>query len=189
MILHRTELSDVIIIDPLVHNDERGYFVETFRKDKLDDFLGFSVNFCQDNESKSDFGVFRGFHYQLPPFSQSKLVRVILGRILDVAIDVRRGSPTFGNYVTVELNGENKRQLFIPRGFAHGYVVLSDEAIFSYKVDNYYSPECERGIAYNDPLIQIDWNIEQSKIKLSQKDVCLPLLSNAEVFKYEDKLY
>jgi dTDP-4-dehydrorhamnose 3,5-epimerase len=185
----RTEIPDVVIIEPVVHGDERGYFTETYRKDKLEDFLGFSVNFCQDNESKSRYGVLRGLHYQLPPFAQTKLVRVITGSVLDVAVDIRKGSPTFGQYVAVELTEENKRQLFVPRGFAHGFVVLSEEATFAYKVDNFYSPECDRGIAFDDPSIGVDWQIGKEKLQLSAKDTRQPLLQDAELFDFSEKLY
>jgi len=189
MTFTRTDISDVIIIDPKVHGDERGYFVETFRADKLEAFLGFSVPFCQDNESKSSYGVLRGLHYQLPPYAQTKLVRVIEGEVLDVAVDIRAGSPTFGQHVAVRLSGENKRQLFIPRGFAHGFVVLSDTCTFAYKVDNYYSPECDRGIAFNDPALNIDWIVEHSVLQLSAKDTKQPLLANADLFEYGVNLY
>ncbi len=185
----RTKIEDVIIIEPKVHGDERGYFVETYRKDKLEDFLGFGVNFCQDNESKSKRGVLRGLHYQLPPFAQTKLVRVITGSVLDVAVDIRKGSPTFGQHVAVELNETNKRQLFVPRGFAHGFVVLSEEATFAYKVDNYYAPTHDRGIAFDDPAIGIDWKIEKERLQLSQKDKEQPLLKDAELFDFSEKLY
>ena len=185
----RTKIEDVIIIDPVVHGDERGYFVETFRQDKLEAFLGFKVDFCQDNESKSGKGVLRGLHYQLPPAAQTKLVRVIKGRVLDVAVDIRKGSPTFGEYVAVELSEENKRQLFVPRGFAHGFVVLEEDTIFAYKVDNYYSPENDRGIAFDDPSIGIDWVLEKSSLKLSEKDKKQPLLEAADLFTYGEKLY
>ena len=151
----RTEIEDVVVVEPKVWGDERGYFVETFRKDLFEDFLGFEVGFCQDNESKSKRAVLRGLHYQLPPFAQSKLVRVIEGSVLDVAVDIRKGSPTFGKYVAVELSGENKRQLFVPRGFAHAFVVTSETAIFAYKVDNYYAPEYDRGIRFDDPDISL----------------------------------
>lgn len=170
----RTDIPDVVICEPVVFGDERGYFVETFRKDKLEEFLGFKVNFCQDNESKSSYGVLRGLHYQLAPFAQTKLVRVIKGKVLDVAVDIREGSPTFGKYIAVELTEDNKKQLFIPRGFAHGFVVLSDEAIFAYKVDSYYSPECDRGIAFDDKDIGINWQVEHSKLQLSSKDIKQP---------------
>jgi len=186
----KTELDNVVIIEPKVFGDERGYFMETFRQDKFEEFIGFSVNFCQDNESKSSYGVLRGLHYQLPPYAQSKLVRVIKGKVLDVAVDIRKGSPTFGKYVSVELSEENKRQLFIPRGFAHGFVVISDEAIFAYKVDNYYSPESDRGIAYNDPVIGIDWQIDTQAIILSNKDKSQPLLNDtSDLFEYGVNYY
>jgi len=185
----RTKIKDVVIIDPVVHGDERGYFVETFRQDKLEDFLGFKVDFCQDNESKSSKGVFRGLHYQLSPAAQTKLVRVIKGRVLDVAVDIRKGSPTFGEYVAVELSEENKRQLFVPRGFAHGFVVLEDDTVFAYKVDNYYSPENDRGIAFDDPQIGIEWPFERSMMKLSDKDTKQPLLKEADLFDYSEKFY
>lgn len=185
----RTEIPDVIICEPVVHGDERGYFVETFRQDKLEEFLGFKVNFCQDNESKSSKGVLRGLHYQLAPAAQTKLVRVIQGRVLDVAVDIRKGSPTFGQHVAVELSAENKRQLFVPRGFAHGFVVLEDNTVFAYKVDNYYSPENDRGIAFNDVAIGIDWKIETGLLKLSEKDTKQPLLEAADLFDAKVNYY
>jgi dTDP-4-dehydrorhamnose 3,5-epimerase len=164
-------IPDVLLIEPIVHGDERGYFVETFRQDMLDQKLGYKVNFIQDNESKSiSRGVLRGLHYQLPPFTQRKLVRVIKGNVLDVAVDIRRNSPTFGMHVTVELSEQNKRQLFLPRGFAHGFAVLSEGAIFSYKVDKYFSAEHSEGIAYNDKDIAIDWRLSERDIKLSIQD-------------------
>jgi len=189
MTFTRTAIEDVVIIEPKVHGDERGYFVETFREDKLSEFLGYTINFCQDNESKSSKGVLRGLHYQLPPFSQTKLVRVIQGRVLDVAVDIRKGSPTFGYHVSVELSAENKKQLLVPRGFAHGFVVLEDDTVFAYKVDNYYSPECDRGIAFDDKAIGIDWTLETSELKLSDKDTKQPLLADAEVFEYGINYY
>jgi len=185
----RTKIEDVVIIEPRVHGDDRGYFVETFRQDKLESFLGFKVNFCQDNESKSSRGVIRGLHYQLSPASQTKLVRVIQGRVLDVAVDIRKGSPTFGKHVAVELSAENKRQLFVPRGFAHGFVVLEDETVFAYKVDNYYSPENDRGVLFNDSAIGIDWGMDASELKLSEKDTKQPLLKDADLFDYGENLY
>ena len=178
----KTEIPDVMIIKPKIFGDDRGYFVETFRQDLLEKAVGYKVNFCQDNESKSSYGVLRGLHYQLPPFAQSKLVRVIVGRVFDVTVDIRRSSPTFGRYVGVELSDENKKQLFIPRGFAHGFVVLSKEAVFAYKVDNYYAPEYDRGIAFDDPEINISWPIKKDEIKLSDKDKNQPFLSDAEIF-------
>jgi dTDP-4-dehydrorhamnose 3,5-epimerase len=165
-----THINDVLIIEPQVFGDERGYFFESFKESELTNYLGYKINFCQDNESKSSFGVLRGLHYQLPPFAQTKLVRVIQGKVLDVAVDIRKDSPTFGQHVAVELTDENKKQLFIPRGFAHGFVVLSETAIFSYKVDNYYHPESDRGIAYNDPHLNINWRLNPKDLQLSEKD-------------------
>jgi len=185
----RTEIEDVVIIDPLIHGDERGYFVETFRQDKLEAFLGFQLAFCQDNESKSSQGVLRGLHYQIGDSAQSKLVRAINGSVLDVAVDIRKGSPTFGKYVAVELSETNKRQLFIPRGFAHAFLVLEDDTVFVYKTDNYYSPESDRGIAYNDPTIAVDWQIDSSLLKLSEKDRKQPPLENADLFNYGENFY
>lgn len=169
-------IPDVKLIQPKVHGDERGYFVETFRQDLLEQALGYQVRFCQDNESRSSKGVLRGLHFQLPPFAQAKLVRVVLGEVLDVAVDVRKDSPTFGQHVSAVLNDENKHQLFIPHGFAHGFVVLSDTAVFSYKVDNYYSSEHDRGLAYSDPVLGIDWILPVSELQLSAKDQNQPTL-------------
>ena len=185
----RTEIPDVVIVEPVVHGDERGYFVETFRKDKLEEFLGFKVDFCQDNESKSSKGVLRGLHYQLAPAAQTKLVRVIQGKVLDVAVDIRKGSPTFGKHVAVELTVENKKQLFVPRGFAHGFIVLEDNTIFAYKVDNYYSPENDRGVAFNDPAVGINWQIDTNLLKLSEKDTKQPLLKDADLFDHKVNYY
>ncbi len=181
----RTKISDVIIIEPKVHGDERGYFVETFRTDKLEAFLGYKINFCQDNESKSSKGVLRGLHYQLHPAAQTKLVRVIQGRVLDVAVDIRKNSPTFGQHVAVELSSENKKQLLVPRGFAHGFVVLEDDTIFAYKVDNYYSPQNDRGIAFNDPSLNINWILNHDELNLSAKDTKQPLLKDTnDLFEF-----
>ena len=180
MTFTRTEIPDVVVIEPTVHGDSRGYFVETFRQDKLEEFLGYKINFCQDNESKSSKGVLRGLHYQLPPHAQTKLVRVIQGRVLDVAVDIRKNSPTFGQYVAVELNSDNKKQLLVPRGFAHGFVVLEDDTIFAYKVDNYYSPECDRGIAFDDESLNIDWILKKEELKLSEKDTKQPKLNETK---------
>ncbi|BBP44311.1 dTDP-4-dehydrorhamnose 3,5-epimerase [Thiosulfativibrio zosterae] len=171
-------IPDVILIQPKVHGDHRGYFVETFRQDKFEAALGYQVNFCQDNESKSTKGVLRGLHFQLPPFAQSKLVRVIEGEVLDVAVDIRQNSPTFGQHVAVLLNDSNKHQLFIPRGFAHGFLVLSESATFAYKVDNYYSPECDRGLAFDDPELKIDWQLPKALLQLSEKDQKQPGLGD-----------
>lgn len=186
----RTKIEDVIIIEPQVHGDERGYFVETFREDKLEEFLGYKINFCQDNESKSSKGVLRGLHYQLAPFAQTKLVRVINGKVLDVAVDIRKGSPTFGQHIAVELSAENKRQLLVPRGFAHAFVVLEDETTFAYKVDSYYSPECDRGIAFDDDALGIDWILNPKELKLSAKDKVQPKLHETDdLFEYGINYY
>ena len=186
----RTSIPDVVIIEPQIHGDERGYFVETFRQDLLEEFLCYKINFCQDNESKSSKGVLRGLHYQLAPAAQTKLVRVIQGKVLDVAVDIRKGSPTFGKYVSVELTSENKKQLLVPRGFAHGFVVLEDDTIFAYKVDNYYSPENDRGIAFDDIDLDIDWIVKTDKLNLSPKDKMQPVLSKAnDVFEYGVNYY
>lgn len=186
----RTNIPDVVIVEPQVHGDSRGYFMETFRADKLEEFIGYKLDFIQDNESKSNKGVLRGLHYQLHPSSQTKLVRVIKGRVLDVAVDIRKNSPTFGKHVCVELNESNKRQLLVPRGFAHGYVVLEDDTIFVYKVDNYYSPKDDRGIAFNDPSLGIDWILKHDELNLSAKDTKQPLLKDTlELFNYEIDYY
>jgi dTDP-4-dehydrorhamnose 3,5-epimerase len=171
-------IADVILIEPSVHGDGRGYFIETFRQDLLDKAIGHTVDFIQDNESKSAKGVLRGLHYQLPPYSQNKLVRVIKGNVLDIAVDVRASSPTFGQHVAVELTEDNKYQLFIPKGFAHGFVVLSDTAIFAYKVDNYYKPNYDRGIAFNDEQLAINWRLPTDDLQLSDKDKNYPNLSD-----------
>ena len=177
-------ITDVILIEPTVHGDDRGYFVEAFRQDLFDQAVGYKVNFIQDNESKSTKGVLRGLHYQLPPYAQAKLVRVIEGSVLDVTVDIREYSPTFGQHVTVELTGKNKHQLFVPHGFAHGFVVLSDSATFAYKVDNYYVPELERGIAFNDSKLNIDWKLAVDELHLSDRDKTHPDLSDVlELFE------
>ncbi len=173
----RQSIPDVVLIEPKVHGDARGYFCETWRQDRLDEFLGHELRFCQDNESRSTRGVLRGLHFQLTPHAQTKLVRVLEGEVLDVAVDIRAGSPTFGQHVTMRLSGDNKKQLLIPRGFAHGFVVLSETALFAYKVDNYYSPECDRGIAFDDPALGIDWLLPREQLQLSAKDQQQPLLS------------
>ena len=172
-------IPDVLLIELIVHRDERGYVVETFRQDMLDQILGYKVNFIQDNESKSiSRGILRGLHYQSPPYTQSKLVRVIKGKVLDVAVDIRINSPAFGKHVSVELSEDDNKQLFLPRGFAHGFSVLSDGAIFSYKVDEYFSAEHTEGIAYNDKDIAIDWGLSETDIKLSIQDQNNPNLVN-----------
>lgn len=190
MTFTRTVIPDVVIIEPKVHGDSRGYFVETFVSNKLEEFLGYKINFCQDNESKSSKGVLRGLHYQLPPHAQTKLVRVISGRVLDVAVDIRKNSPTFGKYVAVELSSENKKQLLVPRGFAHGFVVLEDDTVFAYKVDNYYSPECDRGIAFDDKNLNIDWILNHNKLNLSPKDTKQPKLNETnDLFEFGVNYY
>jgi dTDP-4-dehydrorhamnose 3,5-epimerase len=176
-----TSIPDVVIIEPKLWNDPRGYFFESYRHDLFQQNMG-KIDWVQDNESYSTFGTLRGLHYQLAPHAQSKLVRVIQGKVLDVAVDIRKNSPTFGQHVAVELSADNKRQLFIPRGFAHGFVVLSEIAIFQYKVDNYYNKDCDRGIAFDDPSIAIDWQIDRAEVQLSDKDSKQPLLQHAEVF-------
>ena len=173
-------IKDVMLIELTVHGDNRGYFIETFRQDFLEEAIGYSVNFIQDNESKSTKGVLRGLHYQLPPYTQAKLVRVIEGSVLDVAVDIRKSSPTFGQYVSVVLTAQNKHQLFVPHGFAHGFVVLSDSATLAYKVDNYYAPEHDQGIAFDDDQLKIDWQLSIEKLQLSDKDRALPSLANAK---------
>jgi dTDP-4-dehydrorhamnose 3,5-epimerase len=186
-------IEDVILIEPTIHGDDRGYFVETFRQDLLEEVIGYKVNFVQDNESKSLKGVLRGLHYQLPPYTQAKLVRVIKGSVLDVAVDIRKSSPTFGQHVSVELTAQNKHQLFVPHGFAHGFIVLSDSATFAYKVDNYYSPECDRGLAFDDPQLNIDWHLPKAQLKLSEKDQKQPGLVDIDdecsMFNVELRLY
>jgi dTDP-4-dehydrorhamnose 3,5-epimerase len=185
-----TAIPDVIIIEPKIHGDNRGYFVETYRQDKLEEFVGYKIPFCQDNESKSSKGVLRGLHYQLPPFAQTKLVRVIQGSVLDIAVDIREGSPTFGQHVSVMLSAKNKKQLLIPRGFAHGFVVLEDDTIFAYKVDNYYSPENDRGIAYDDRDLNIDWQLPKESLNLSPKDTKQPSFKgNGSLFEYGVNYY
>lgn len=175
-----TEIPGVWIIEPKVFKDARGYFMEAFKQAEFEQNIG-EINFIQDNESCSSKGVLRGLHYQLAPYSQSKLVRVITGRVLDVAVDLRAGSPTFGKYVSVELSADNKRQFFIPQGFAHGFHVLSEEAVFTYKVDNPYTPSHERGLRFDDPAIGVDWGIaDMDAVNLSEKDKKAPLLSEAE---------
>ena len=177
-----TKIKGVFIIEPKVFQDARGYFMEAWKQAEFDEHVGRTV-FIQDNESKSSFGVLRGLHYQKGDASQAKLVRVIKGKVLDVAVDIRKSSPTFGQHVMVELSEENKRQFFIPRGFAHGFLVLSDEAIFTYKVDNPYAPQCDAGIRWNDPDLGIEWPIDPAKVLTSETDLKQPLLKDAEVFE------
>ena len=176
-----TNIKGVFIIEPKVFSDARGYFMEAWKKAEFEAHVG-PVEFVQDNESKSSYGVLRGLHYQKGDCSQAKLVRVIKGKVIDVAVDIRKSSPTFGKYVMVELSEENKRQFFIPRGFAHGFLVLSTEAIFTYKVDNPYAPQADAGIRFDDPEIGIEWPIDAKDMLLSEKDTKHPSLRDAEVF-------
>lgn len=173
----KTNIEGVIIVEPRIFKDGRGYFFESFSQREFEEKVC-KTTFVQDNESKSSYGVVRGLHFQKPPFAQSKLVRVIKGAVLDVAVDIRKDSPTFGQYVSVELTGENHRQFFIPRGFAHGFSVLSEEVIFQYKCDNFYSPQSEGAIAWNDPDLNIDWRIPAEKVVLSEKDSKHPRLKD-----------
>lgn len=185
----KTILDGVVIIEPRIFVDDRGYFFESFSE--RDFFANVrEIHFVQDNESKSSYGVLRGLHFQKPPFAQSKLVRVIKGSVLDVAVDIRVGSPTFGQHVAVELTADNHRQFFITRGFAHGFCVLSDEVIFQYKCDNFYAPQSEGAIAWNDPDLNIDWRIPAEKVILSDKDKKHPALKDADwLFNFNEELY
>lgn len=180
MNLIKTRIRDLFILEPKVFVDDRGYFLESYNKKTLDDLIGKDYTFVQDNESKSSYGVIRGLHYQAP-YSQAKLVRVLEGSVYDVAVDLRKDSPTFGKWEGVELSGENKKQFLIPKGFAHGFSVLSETAVFAYKCDEYYNPEAEAGIIYNDPALNIDWKIPENDVKLSEKDKLLPELKNAKM--------
>ena len=178
----KTSIDGVYVIEPRIFTDARGYFFEAWKQAEFEEHIG-KVNFVQDNESKSSRGVLRGLHYQKGDYSQAKLVRVIKGCVLDVTVDIRKSSPTFGQHVMVELSGENKRQFFIPRGFAHGFLVLSDEAIFTYKVDNVYAPQADAGIRWNDPALGINWPIDPKEVLTSEKDLKQPLLKDAECFE------
>lgn len=186
MKIRKTDIEGVLILEPEVYGDARGYFFESFSRRDFEAAAG-AVDFLQDNESRSRYGVVRGLHFQRGADAQAKLVRVVEGRVLDVVVDIRRGSPTFGRHVAAELSGENKLQLFIPRGFAHGFAVLSEEALFQYKCDNYYAPHSEGGIAWDDPALGIDWRLPAADILLSEKDRRHPPLSEApELFEYEN---
>lgn len=185
----KTEIDGVVIIEPRIFKDERGYFYESFSQRDFEEKVC-RTTFVQDNQSKSSYGVLRGLHFQKPPYCQSKLVRCIKGAVLDVAVDIRKGSPTFGKYVAVELTGENHRQFFVPRGFAHGFAVLSDEAVFQYKCDNFYNKESEGSVAWNDPQLGIDWRIPFEKVLLSEKDKLSKNIADADyLFDYNEKLY
>lgn len=174
----KTEIDGVLIIEPKVFGDERGYFFESFNARVFKEKTGVNVIFVQDNESKSRYGVLRGLHFQLPPYTQSKLVRVVKGRVMDVAVDIRKGSPTYGKYVSCDMSEDNKRQFFVPKGFAHGFCVLSEEAVFQYKCDDFYHPEAEGAIAWNDPNIDIHWPISANEVILSEKDKQHPSLKD-----------
>ena len=185
----KTAIDDVVIIEPDVFGDSRGYFFESYSQKKFDELVR-PIRFVQDNESKSKYGVLRGLHFQKGKDAQSKLVRVVKGRVLDVAVDIRTGSPTFGKYVAVELTEDNHRQLFVPRGFAHGFSVLSEEVIFQYKCDNLYAPHAEGAIAWNDPEIGIDWQLPIDDVLLSAKDAAHPMLKDAtDLFDYNVDYY
>ena len=176
-----TKLKDCFIIEPHIFKDSRGYFFECFNQEKFNELMGSNINFVQDNESFSTKGVLRGLHYQRGIYTQAKLVRVVKGNVLDVVVDIREDSATFGNHLALELSSKNKKQLYIPKGFAHGFVVLSKTAIFSYKCDNYYNKKFESGIIFNDTTLNIDWRLKDSEIIVSEKDLILPKFKNAEI--------
>lgn len=185
----KTNIEGVVIIEPRIFRDERGYFFESFSQREFQEKVC-NTMFVQDNESKSSYGVLRGLHFQKPPYAQSKLVRVIKGAVLDVAVDIRKGSPTFGQHVAVELTEDNHRQFFIPRGFAHGFSVLTDEVIFQYKCDNFYAPQSEGALAWDDPDLGIDWRLPAEKVILSEKDRHHSRLKDADwLFDFNEKLY
>ena len=185
----KTEIDGVVIIEPRIFKDDRGYFYESFSQREFEEKVC-RTTFVQDNQSKSSYGVLRGLHFQKPPYCQSKLVRCIKGAVLDVAVDIRKGSPTFGKYVAVELSEDNHRQFFVPRGFAHGFAVLTPEAVFQYKCDNFYNKESEGSVAWNDPQPAIDWKIPADKVLLSEKDKQSKNIADAEyLFDYNEKLY
>lgn len=179
----KTAIAGLVIIEPCLFKDDRGYFFESFNQKEFEEKVC-KTTFVQDNESKSTYGVIRGLHFQKPPFAQSKLVRVIKGAVLDVAVDIRKDSPTFGQYVAVELSEVNHRQFFIPRGFAHGFSVLSKEVVFQYKCDNFYHPECEGAIAFDDSMLEIDWRVTADKVIVSEKDKSHPVLEEIECFSF-----
>ena len=185
----KTELEGVVIIEPKIFRDARGYFFESFSQKEFEKKVR-KIAFVQDNESMSSYGVMRGLHFQLPPFTQSKLVRCVKGKVLDVAVDIRKGSPTFGKHVSVELSEDNHRQFFVPRGFAHGFAVLSETAVFQYKCDNFYAPQSDGGISILDDSLGIDWKLPTDKVVLSEKDTKHPLLKDFDSpFKYDMNLY
>jgi dTDP-4-dehydrorhamnose 3,5-epimerase len=176
MVVNETKLKGCFIIQPQIFRDKRGYFIESFNQKTFNQTTGINVNFVQDNESQSSKGVLRGLHFQIGEHAQAKLIRVVKGRVLDVAVDMRADSETFGEHFSLELSGDNKTQLFVPRGFAHGFVVLEDDTIFSYKCDNFYNKEAESGIIYNDTDLKIDWKLNQRELIISDKDLVLPTL-------------
>lgn len=178
----QTEIDGVWLIEPKVYSDSRGYFMESFKQEEFNQNI-YPINFIQENESKSSYGVLRGLHYQAGDFSQAKLVRVLQGKVLDVMVDLRKSSSTFGKHISVELSEENKRQVFIPRGFAHGFLVLSETAVFSYKIDNVYAPQTERTIRYNDEFLRIDWPVSDNQLILSDKDKNAPGFEGADYFE------
>jgi dTDP-4-dehydrorhamnose 3,5-epimerase len=182
-------LPEVLLIQPKKFEDHRGWFMESFRKDLLEEAVGHALHFCQDNMAQSSYGVIRGLHYQMPPFAQSKLVSVVQGKVLDVVVDIRKGAPNFGKHMAIELSDENQKQLFIPRGFAHGYACLSQMALLSYKVDSYFNKAAEQSIAFNDPQLAINWQIPQDFQKLSPKDLKHPTFEAAQHFDYNQPCY
>ncbi len=189
MLITPTALPEVLLIEPKKFEDQRGWFMETFRKDFLEEAVGHSINFCQDNLVKSYYGAIRGLHYQMPPFAQSKLVSVLKGSVLDIVVDIRKGSPHFGKHISVELSSEDQKQLFIPRGFAHGYACVSETALLAYKVDSFYNKAAEASIAFDDPELNIDWQIPLEKQFLSTKDREHPTFDSAKSFDYNQPLY
>tara|TARA_B100001093_G_scaffold420987_1_gene413134 strand:+ start:999 stop:1571 length:573 start_codon:yes stop_codon:yes gene_type:complete len=189
MTFNPTSFPEVLISKTSIHSDARGWFVERFRKDLLEEAVGHNINFCQENRAQSYYGVIRGLHYQMPPAAQSKLISVIEGKVLEVVVDIRKGSPNFGKHITVELSSKNQKQLFIPRGFAHGYACSSKTAIVIYHVDNYYNQSSEANIAFDDPQLNIDWQLPVNKIILSEKDKSHPRFKAAQFFDYNQSLY
>ncbi|AOW21151.1 dTDP-4-dehydrorhamnose 3,5-epimerase [Urechidicola croceus] len=181
MKITKTKLDGCFIIEPTILKDKRGYFYESFNSKKFNELTGLNINFVQDNQALSSKGVLRGLHYQVGKDAQAKLVRVLKGKVLDVAVDIRKESPTYGEYVSVKLSAKNHKQLFVPRGFAHGYIVLSKTALFFYKCDNFYNKQAEGGIMYNDPTISIDWKLPQSEFIISEKDKVQPSIENAKI--------
>ena len=189
MTIKPTAFPEVLLIESKKFEDGRGWFMESFRRDLLEKAVGHALNFCQDNHAQSSYGVIRGMHYQMPPHAQSKLVYVLQGKVLDVVVDIRRGSPWFGKHLAIELSSENQKQLFIPRGFAHGYACLSETVLLAYKVDSYYNKAAEASIAFNDPQLAIDWQIPHQLQKLSPKDLQHPTFDAAHHFDYNQPYY